>query len=196
VLLCSLTSSSPFKKIKEFLWNCGYKDAIDGAEYFRPTLSQFMKMITRDGLAHGRIAVERIYAPDPNTGKKRLVAFRPVDSGTIYHIISRRSLDQSTRDNAIRILSQLKNEKIRFSTIAKICKNRKCQYCFVKCPDCSKNNKCSKCMLLPDIDSYDHMTYYNKKKLSFWYKRNISDKTYDLTPIDIQKIQKIGLNLK
>lgn len=100
------------KKIKEFLWNCGHKDAIDGGEYFRPTLSQLMKMITRDGLAHGRIAVERIYAPDPNTGKNRLVAFRPVDSGTIYHIISRRSLDQSTRDNAIRILSQLKNEKI------------------------------------------------------------------------------------
>jgi hypothetical protein len=100
------------KLIKEFLWNCGIKDALDGHEYFKPTLSQFMKMITRDGLAHGRIAVERIYAPDPNTGKKKLVAFRPVDSGTIYHIIPRRSLDQSTRDNAIRILSQLKNEKI------------------------------------------------------------------------------------
>ena len=55
-------------KLKEVFWNCGYK-GLD--EEWSPNLSQFLKMITRDGLRFGRFAVEFIYKPDAQTGNKK-----------------------------------------------------------------------------------------------------------------------------
>jgi hypothetical protein len=98
--------------VKEFLSNCGGKDSIDANEYFKPSLSQFLKMTARDAVAHGRLACERIYTNDLKTGKRKLAAFRPVDAGTIYHIIPKREQEQATRQEAIRMLAELRNEKI------------------------------------------------------------------------------------
>ena len=95
--------------LKEVMWNCGYK-GIDDA-YFHPNLSQFLKMITRDGLGYGRFAVEFIWAIDAKTGQKKCHAFRSVDAGTIYRVVPNREKDQSTRIDALRMLAELKNEK-------------------------------------------------------------------------------------
>jgi hypothetical protein len=93
---------------KEVLWNCGYKGL---EEDFHPNLSQFLKMITRDGLAYGRIAIEFIYARDSRTGEDKIHSFRAVDAGTIYRVMPHKEADKSTRLQAIKILQELKNEK-------------------------------------------------------------------------------------
>jgi hypothetical protein len=96
--------------LKEVLWNCGYKGIDD--EYFHPNLSQFMKMIVRDGLAYGRFAVEFIWSKDSQSGEDKCHGFRAVDAGTIYRVIPHKESDQSVRQEAIRLISELKNEKL------------------------------------------------------------------------------------
>lgn len=97
------------EKLKEILWNCGHK-GLD--EDWHPNLSQFNKMITRDGLAFGRFAVERIYAIDPRSGEEKFHSFRAVDAGTIYRLMPAREKDQTRRAQAIELLQQVKNKKI------------------------------------------------------------------------------------
>jgi hypothetical protein len=96
-------------ELKETLWNCGSREVDD--EYFHPNFSQFLKMITRDGLSFGRCAVEFIYKTDVREGKK-LVAFRPVDAGTIYRVVPKKEADQSARAEGMRLLSEIKNERL------------------------------------------------------------------------------------
>ena len=95
--------------VKKYLWNCGI-DGLD-EEVQKPNLSQFLKMITRDGLAYGRLAVEFLYQPQPD-GSERLYAFRAVDAGTIYRCFPAKEQDQTVRREAIRMLERLKNKKI------------------------------------------------------------------------------------
>ena len=96
------------REARMILWNCGYP-GLD--EDFHPNLSQFLKMITRDGLSYGRFAVENIYAPDPESGEETIHSFRAVDAGTIYRIMPHNELDQSTRAKALQILERIKNKK-------------------------------------------------------------------------------------
>ena len=93
------------EQLKEVMWNCGHS-GLD--EEWAPNLSQFLKMITRDGLLFGRFAVERIY--DKET--KRLHSFRAVDAGTIYRIIPSEENDQTRRKQAIKYLEEIRNTKI------------------------------------------------------------------------------------
>ena len=55
--------------LKEIIWNCGNKEVDD--EYFHPNFSQFLKLITRDGVGYGRFAVEFLTKPDPATAAKK-----------------------------------------------------------------------------------------------------------------------------
>jgi hypothetical protein len=105
------------EKAKEVMWNCGHP----GLEEDQATnLSQFFKMIVRDGLRFGRCAIEMIYARDPLAkGGEKLHSFRPVDSGTIYRIKPRAETEQSVRTAAIKLLEELKNEKIDASKYEK-----------------------------------------------------------------------------
>lgn len=96
-------------ELKDIFWNCGSKNVDD--EFIHPNFSQFLKMITRDGLAFGRLAVEFIWDDGITTGKKKLHAWRPVDAGTIYPALPRNEQDQSTRIDGLRLLQQLKNEE-------------------------------------------------------------------------------------
>ena len=101
---------------RELLWNCGHEGL---EEDYHPNLSQFLKMITRDGLTFGRFAVEYIWKTDAKTGKKSVHSFRPVDSGTIYRVMPYAEHDQTTRTNALRILQKLKNEKFEIENYKK-----------------------------------------------------------------------------
>lgn len=95
-------------KAKDVMWNCGYKGL---QEDWHPNLAQFLKMITRDGIAYGRFAVEFIYQVDPKSGTKKIHSFRAVDAGTIYRIMPNREMDKSTRTRALQMLQDLKNSK-------------------------------------------------------------------------------------
>lgn len=97
------------EQLKEIMWNCGHK-GLD--EDWHPNLSQFNKMITRDGLSFGRFAVERIYAIEPTTGKEKFHSFRAVDAGTIYRLMPAKEKDQTRRKQALELLQQVKNKKI------------------------------------------------------------------------------------
>lgn len=92
------------------IWNCGSQEVDDA--YFHPNFSQFLKMITRDGVAFGRFAVEYIWEFSPKLGKKYLKAFRAVDAGTIYRVRPKSEKDQSTRIDGLRMLAELKNERL------------------------------------------------------------------------------------
>jgi len=94
-------------KMKEVLWNCGYA-GLD--EDWHPNLSQFLKMITRDGLTFGRFAVEFIYTKNAN-GVDKLHSFRAVDAGTIYAIIPSQKRDKTRRKQALALLQQIENKK-------------------------------------------------------------------------------------
>jgi hypothetical protein len=94
---------------KKKLFHCGGGDLEE--EFERPTLSQFIKLITRDGLGYGRFAVERIYKLNPKTAKKELYAFRASDGGTIYKLLPNRKTDQSVRAEALRELQRLKDHR-------------------------------------------------------------------------------------
>jgi len=96
------------EKLKEVIWNCGYKGLDEG---WSPNLSQTLKMITRDGLAYGRIAIEFIYTKDPTTGVDRLHSFRAVDAATIYKIVPSQKHDTTRRQQAIELLQQIQNKK-------------------------------------------------------------------------------------
>lgn len=100
-------------KMKEVLWNCGYSGL---EEVWHPNLSQFLKMITRDGLTFGRFAVEFIYAKDPSTGVDRLNSFRAVDAGTIYRLMPSQKDDKTRRQQALVLLQQVQNKKFDIET--------------------------------------------------------------------------------
>jgi hypothetical protein len=105
------------KKIQELIdnakktfWQCG-RGTLEG-ELDQVNLSQFLKLITRDGLGYGRLACERIWWTNPKTGKEELYAWRASDAGTMLKILPQKEHDQSLRQEAIRQLQQLRNKKI------------------------------------------------------------------------------------
>ena len=97
------------QRLKKILWNCGISD-IDEDQPM--TLAQFIKQIVRNGVGYGRFAVEFIYAIDPKAGKEYVHSFRPVDATTIHKVLPKEEQNQSIRSRAIKLLQELKNEKI------------------------------------------------------------------------------------
>lgn len=95
------------EKVKKFIWQCGDQPVDD--EYFTPSFSQFLKMATRDAVAFGRFACERLYTV--KDGEEVFCGFRAIDSSTIHRVVRAREKDQSARNEALRLLSELKNEK-------------------------------------------------------------------------------------
>lgn len=102
------TQQEELEKMKEILWNCGYKGLI---EEWSPNLSQFMKMITKDALRFGQFAVEFIPNTDPDA-KSKYHSFRAVDAGTIYRMVPKRAGDETKRQQALQLLQQLSDVKI------------------------------------------------------------------------------------
>ena len=95
---------------KKTFWQCG-RGTLEG-ELDQVNLSQFLKLVTRDGLGFGRLATERIWWTNPKSGKRELYAWRASDAGTMMKILPQKEHDQSLRQEAIRQLQQIKNKKI------------------------------------------------------------------------------------
>ena len=102
------------ERVKEFLWNTG-KGRIRG-EQEQPSLSQYLKMITADGLRYGTHATEFLYKskngdPGPAT-PENFYGFRAADSGTIYKLKSYAQQDDSFRKAAITEINNLSKKKV------------------------------------------------------------------------------------
>lgn len=77
----------------------------------RMTLAQFLYSCTKNAVGLGRIAVEAIWTPSIETGKEEFHSFRPIDAGTIYKIVPRTAMADSVRQDALKLLAQLKGEE-------------------------------------------------------------------------------------
>lgn len=158
------------EKAKQFFWNCGNS----GLDELSPmTLSQFMKMITRDGVGYGRFAAEIIHAQDMETGDMVPHCFRPTDAGSIKKIVPERELDQSTRQKALIELGKLKQEKFSFEQY------KKDEYAYVQVI----NNNVSQAF------SAEELIVYNLYPVT-----NLEYNHYPLSPID-QALNAITTNI-
>lgn len=146
---------------KKVLWRCG-KGSLDD-ELNQVNLSQFFKLITRDGLAYGRLACERVWKKNLQTGKSELYAWRASDAGTMYKILPQKEKDQSLRAEAIRQLAQLKNKKIDIE------RYKKDEYRYVQVIEGKPEQTFTE----------DEMVVYN-----LYPTTNIEYNGYPLTPID------------
>lgn len=88
------------EKVKEKIWKCG--GPIRG-EAETPTFSQYLKMITRDGLLYGRHASIMINNETDNS----FWAFRAADAGTIYKTVKYRDQDNAYRKQALQKLKDI-----------------------------------------------------------------------------------------
>ena len=148
-------------KAKKTLWRCG-KGTLDD-ELNQVNLSQFFKLITRDGQAYGRLACERIWQKNPKTGVNELYAWRASDAGTMYKILPQKEHDQALRQEAIRQLAQLKNKKIDIE------KYKKDQYRYVQVIEGKPVQAFTE----------DELVVYN-----LYPTTNVEYNGYPLTPID------------
>lgn len=149
------------EQAKEVLWNCGYAGL---KEDQNTNLSQLLKMIVRDGLRFGRCALEIIHVPDPtSTTGEKAHSFRPVDAGTIYRIKPSAEQDQTARTQAIRLLEELKNEKLD------VTRYKKDEYQWVQV-----------------VDGRPIQAFTEKELIvyNFYPATNIEYSGYPLTPID------------
>jgi len=86
-------------------WTCGDTDGVSKSD--RMSFSQWLQMSTRNAVLLGRIATEIVYS-NKLEGQKVFHHFRPVDAGTIYKATPQKSAADSVRENAVRMLKQIK----------------------------------------------------------------------------------------
>ena len=92
------------------LFRCGRTEGWKDSE--RLNFPEFLKMITYDGLRFGRFAVEPVTVMT-DEGKREFHSVRNVDAGTIYRVSERSATQaESVRSHAIKILQEIKNEKL------------------------------------------------------------------------------------
>ncbi len=99
------------EKATKRLATCGTVEDWDADERWI-TFSQFLKMSTRNALIVGRVATEMIWAADVKGGDKKFLGFRPIDAGTIYKAVPKSSQAETVRDDAARLLMELKKQKL------------------------------------------------------------------------------------
>lgn len=89
------------------LMTCGDKDAARDKLYF----SEYLGLLARNAVAHGRVATEVVYEVDPHTGRQEFSYFRPVDVGTILQVRKNSTLNseamQPIREAALLEIQQL-----------------------------------------------------------------------------------------
>jgi hypothetical protein len=156
---------------KTVFWNCGLSQLAD--ELTPMNFSQCLKMITRDGLAYGRFAVEILWKMDSTTGKNKPHSFRPVDTGTIFRILPYSEKDQTARTKALALLSKIKQE--RFS----VEKYKQDKYAWVQVIDGE----------IVQAFSSEELLVYNLYPVT-----NVEYNQYPLSPID-QALNAITTNI-
>jgi hypothetical protein len=94
---------------QKLLVTCGHTKGWSDRD--RLTLPQYLGMSARNAVTVGRLATEIVWVEDSVSGKKKFHSFRPIDAGTIYRAAPQKEAAQAVREEALRLLEQLKNEK-------------------------------------------------------------------------------------
>lgn len=89
---------------------CGHVTNVDFSN--KTNLSEFLDVSTKNGLSFGRFATEIVYEIDEQTKEKKFHSYRVVDAGTIYKTIKNDKAADSVRQQSIRLIEQLTNQKI------------------------------------------------------------------------------------
>jgi intein/homing endonuclease len=99
-------------RAEKLLLTCGHLEGWDTQD--RCSFSEFLYMTTRNGIVVGRAATEVIHVVDPaRPDERKFHSFRPTDAGTIYFASHNREASQRVREEAVALLSRLKNEKLK-----------------------------------------------------------------------------------
>lgn len=97
------------EKFTSLLSTCG--ETKGWADDDRMTFAQYLLMSTRDAVTVGRVATEIIYVTGLD-GKRKPHSFRPIDAGTVYKAAPHKEAGQQLREQALRLLRQVKNKNL------------------------------------------------------------------------------------
>lgn len=99
-------------RAEKLLLTCGHTKG--WSQQDRCSFTEYLYMSTRNAIVLGRAATEVIYVPDPRNPAKRVFhSFRPTDAGTIYYAAPYKDAQEAVREQARRLLEQMKNEKLQ-----------------------------------------------------------------------------------
>lgn len=96
-------------RAESLLLSCGQTKG--WSDYEDLSFSSFLVQQTRNAVVFGSCATEVIYMQKGS--EKVFHSFRPIDAGTIYRAAPLKSAAQAIRDNALTILSRIKNKKLK-----------------------------------------------------------------------------------
>lgn len=98
------------QRISEFtkvLINCGSVEGLKEEE--KMTLSEYLDLSVRNGLAFGRFATEVVYSDNDNEDFNR---FRAIDAGTMYKAVKKGEAAEGIRRNSLKLIESLTGVKI------------------------------------------------------------------------------------
>lgn len=99
-------------RAENLLLSCGHTKG--WSQQDRCSFTEYLYMSTRNAIVLGRMATEVVYVPDPKDPHKRVFhSFRPTDAGTIYYAAPYKEANESIREQAKKLLEQMKNEKLQ-----------------------------------------------------------------------------------
>lgn len=90
----------------DLIMNCGEIDPLD-----RQDFNTFIKMIVRDAMTIGSVAIERIYKPTVRSGRV-FKKFRALDAGTIYRARPQKDAAPGVRKSSKSLLEKVTGRKI------------------------------------------------------------------------------------
>jgi hypothetical protein len=94
---------------------CGHTEGVDIEDL--NTFSEYLSLSTRSAVVNGRIATEIIWLDDESAPeKKKFHRWLAADAGTIYHATNDHSSQESVRDTAYHLISQLAGKKFKEET--------------------------------------------------------------------------------
>lgn len=99
-------------RAENLILSCGHTKG--WSQQDRCSFTEYLYMSTRNAIVLGRMATEVVYVPDPRDPHKRVFhSFRPTDAGTIYYAAPYKEAQESIREQAKKLLEQMKNERLQ-----------------------------------------------------------------------------------
>jgi hypothetical protein len=95
----------------KLLNSCGHTKGLRQRD--RCSLNQWMQVSAKNAVVVGRIATEIVWGFDAASGEKKFHRFRAIDAGTIYQSVPQKEIGEHYREQAVRMLEQLKNKKLQ-----------------------------------------------------------------------------------
>lgn len=104
------TLQKQITRAEELILTCGQTRGWADHDFL--TFGAYLFQQARNAVIFGRCATEIVYVVGPD-GRRKFHSFRPIDAGTIYRAAPLRTAAQQVRDEALKVLSQIKNKKLK-----------------------------------------------------------------------------------